>query len=427
MQQPAEAKPCGSQGTSKPKGPSPLAPLGFPSLPPVPGVRLAAGEAGLRYRARTDLLLIELAPKTTAAGVLTRSKTASAPVEWCRARLKSGKGRALVANAGNSNAFTGRAGVDAVKRTAAAAAKALGCKANEVYIASTGVIGEPIKVDKIEAAIAPTAAKLGDAGWQAAADAIRTTDTFAKGVTRRARIGTAMVVINGIAKGSGMIAPDMATMFAFLFTDAAIPAAVLQKLVSELNKTTFNAITVDSDTSTSDTVLVFATGQGAKHPPVKKASDRHLREFKAALGEAMLDLAQQIVRDGEGASKFVRVNVSGAKSAEAAKQIGLSIANSPLVKTALAGEDPNWGRIVMAVGKSGEEADRDKLKIAFGPHPVAAKGAVRPDYVEAPVAAYMKGKELEIHVDVGVGKGKFTVWTCDLGYDYIRINAAYRS
>ena len=427
MQQPADTTSAAGASSSKPKGPSPLAPLNFPSLPPVPGVRVAAGEAGLRYRTRSDLLLVELAPTTTAAGVTTKSKTASAPVEWCRARLKTGKGRALVANAGNSNAFTGKAGVVAVKRTAVAAAKALGCKPTEVYIASTGVIGEPIKVEKIEAAIGPTAAKLGDAGWQAAADSIRTTDTFAKGVTRRARIGKATVVINGIAKGSGMIAPDMATMFAFLFTDAAIPARVLQKLVSELNETTFNAITVDSDTSTSDTLLVFATGQGAKHPPVKSATDKHLREFKVALHEAMLDLALQIVRDGEGASKFVRINVSGAKTVKAAKQIGLTIANSPLVKTALAGEDPNWGRVVAAVGKSGEHASRDKLKIAFGPHAVAAKGAVVPGYVEAPVAAYMKGKELEIHVDVGVGKSKFTVWTCDLGYDYIRINASYRS
>ena len=406
---------------------SPLAPAGFPNLPPVAGVRLAVGEAGLRYKHRADLLLVEVAPKTQVAGVLTRSKTASAPVEWCRKVLKTGRGRALVANAGNSNAFTGRLGVDAVKRTAAAAAKALGCKPIEVFVASTGVIGEPIKIDKIEATIVPAAAKLTEAGWQAAADAIRTTDTFAKGVTRTARIGGSKVTINGIAKGSGMIAPDMATLFAFLFTDARIPAAVLQKLVGTAAETTFNATTVDSDTSTSDTVLVFATGMGAKHPAVRSAADGHLRDFKRALHEAMLDLAQQIVRDGEGASKFVTVNVSGAASAKAAKRIAMSIANSPLVKTALAGEDPNWGRIVAAVGKAGEKADRDKLTIAFGAHPVAARGAVRPDYVEAPVAAYMKGKYIDIHVDVGVGKGKFTVWTCDLGYDYIRINAAYRS
>ncbi|MBM3507681.1 MAG: bifunctional glutamate N-acetyltransferase/amino-acid acetyltransferase ArgJ [Alphaproteobacteria bacterium] len=410
-----------------PPTPSPLAPAGFPSLPRIAGVRLAVIEAGIRYKQRPDLLVVDVAPKTQVAGALTRSKTASAPVEWCRAVLKRGHARALVANAGNSNAFTGKAGADAVKRTAARAAQALGCKPGEVFVASTGTIGELIKVDKIEAAIPPAVANLGDVGWQDAANAIRTTDTFAKGVTRAARIGDTIVTINGIAKGSGMIAPDMATMFAFFFTDAKIPASVLQRLVSASCATTFNAVTVDSDTSTSDTLLVFATGMGAKHPTVKSASDRHLRDFKRALHECMLDLAQQIVRDGEGATKFVAVNVSGAASTKAAKTIALGIANSPLVKTALHGQDPNWGRIVAAVGKAGEKANRDKLKIAFGPHPVAAKGAVVQGYVEAPVAEYMKRQELDIHVDVGVGKGKFTVWTCDLSYDYIRINASYRS
>ncbi len=410
-----------------PPNPSPLAPAGFPSLPPIAGVRLAVAEAGIRYKARPDLLVVEVAPKTQVAGALTRSKTASGPVEWCRAVLDRGQARALVANAGNSNAFTGKAGAAAVKRMAIAVAHAIGCKATEVFVASTGTIGELIKVDKIEAAVPGAVAKLADAGWPDAANAIRTTDTFAKGVTRTARIGDATVTINGIAKGSGMIAPDMATLFAFCFTDARIPAAVLQKLVTESCATTFNATTVDSDTSTSDTLLVFATGMGAKHPAVKSASDRHLRDFKRALHECMLDLALQIVRDGEGATKFAAIHVSGAASPKAAKAIGMSIANSPLVKTALHGQDPNWGRIVAAVGKSGEKANRDKLKIAFGPHPVAAKGAVVPGYDEAPVAAYMKGQELDFYVDVGVGKGKFTVWTCDLGYDYIRINASYRS
>ena len=410
-----------------PPNPSPLAPVGFPSLPPIAGVRLAVAEAGIRYKARPDLLVVEVAPKTQVAGALTRSKTASGPIEWCRAVLKRGNARALVANAGNSNAFTGKAGAAAVKRTAVAVAQEIGCKPAEVFVASTGTIGELIKVDKIEAAVPGAVAKLAGAGWQDAAHAIRTTDTFAKGVTRTARIGDATVTINGIAKGSGMIAPDMATMFAFYFTDARIPAAVLQKLVSESCATTFNATTVDSDTSTSDTLLAFATGMGAKHPVVKSASDRHLRDFKRALHECMLELAHQIVRDGEGATKFAAIHVSGAASPKAAKAIGMSIANSPLVKTALHGQDPNWGRIVAAVGKAGEKANRDKLKIAFGPHAVAAKGAVVPGYDEAPVAAYMKGQELDIHVDVGVGKGKFTVWTCDLGYDYIRINASYRS
>ncbi len=410
-----------------PPTPSPLAPAGFPSLPRIAGVRLAVAESGVRYKQRSDLLIIEAAPKTQVAGVLTRSKTASAPILWCRARLERGQGRVLVANAGNSNAFTGKAGVEAVKRTADATAKALGCKASDVFIASTGTIGEPLKVDRIEAAIPGAVAKLTDTGWQDAANAIRTTDTFAKGVTRSARIGAATVTINGIAKGSGMIAPDMATLFAFFYTDARIPRDVLQTLVSSINATTFNAITVDSDTSTSDTLLMFATGQGAKHLAVKSANDPHLRDFKRALREAMLDLAQQIVRDGEGATKFVAVHVSGAASTKAAKTIALSIANSPLVKTALHGQDPNWGRVVAAVGKSGEKADRDKLTIRFGPHPVAAKGAVVAGYVEAPVAEYMKGQELDLFVDVGVGAGKFTAWTCDLSYDYIRINASYRS
>jgi glutamate N-acetyltransferase/amino-acid N-acetyltransferase len=410
-----------------PTNPSPLAPAGFPSLPRIAGVRIAVAEAGIRYKARPDLLVVEVAPKTQVAGALSRSKTASAPALWCRSVLKRGSARALVANAGNSNAFTGKAGVEAVRRTARAAAAALGCKPAEVFVASTGTIGELIQVEKIEAAIPGTVAKLAEAGWQDAANAIRTTDTFAKGVTRTARIGNATVTINGIAKGSGMIAPDMATMFAFFFTDAKMPAAVLQRLVKDSCATTFNAITVDSDMSTSDTLLVLATGMGAKHAAVRSASDRHLRDFKRALHQCMLDLAHQIVRDGEGATKFAAIHVSGAASTKAAKTIALAIANSPLLKTALHGQDPNWGRIVAAVGKAGEKASRDKLTIRFGPHAVAAKGAVVPGYVEAPVAAYMKGQELDIHVDVGVGKGKFTVWTCDLGYDYIRINASYRS
>ena len=412
--------------TAKAIARSPLAPASFPNMPVIAGVRVGTGQAGIRYRGRSDTLVVELAKGTSAAGVFTLSKTASAPVLWCKA-LVPGTARGLVANAGNSNAFTGAAGVEAVHRTVRAAAAALGCKDDELFIASTGLIGQPLPVDKLEAIIPLVVESLSETAWDAAADAIRTTDTFLKGATATASIGKATVSINGIAKGSGMIAPDLGTMFAFVFTDARIPAPVLQRLVKASASRSFNAITVDSDTSTSDTVLLFATGKGARHPVINSAADPKLAEFREALDAVMLDLAQQIVRDGEGATKFVTVNVSGARNAEAARKIGLSIANSPLVKTAVAGEDPNWGRIVAAVGKSGEEADRDRLTIAIGPYPVAEHGGVRADYVEAPGAAYMKNREIEFHVDVGVGRGKFTVYTCDLTNEYIRINAAYRS
>ncbi|MDA1133123.1 MAG: bifunctional glutamate N-acetyltransferase/amino-acid acetyltransferase ArgJ, partial [Proteobacteria bacterium] len=337
------------------------------------------------------------------------------------------RARALVANAGNANAFTGEAGRDDVRREAAAVAESLGVPAGRVLVASTGVIGERLPEGRIEKAVRDLAPRIGAANWREAADAVRTTDTFAKGAMRAAVIGGATVTLAGIAKGSGMIAPDLGTMFAFVFTDAKIPAPVLQKLLTAGVEKSFNAITVDSDTSTSDTVLLFATGQGPKHPKIAAASDPALRGFRRALDGLLLDLAHQIVRDGEGASKFVTVHVGGARSVRAARRIGLAIANSPLVKTAIAGEDPNWGRIVMAVGKSGEEADRDRLAIWFGPYHVAEQGGVRPGYVEAPVAAYMKGSEVEISVDVGVGGARATVWTCDFGHEYIRINADYRS
>ena len=405
---------------------SPLAPEGFPEMPPVAGVRLATGAAGVKDRGRDDVVLAELASGTTVAGTFTRSRTASAPVEWCRKALAGGVARALVVNAGNANAFTGRAGVRAVERTVAATADVFPCRPSAVFLASTGVIGEPLTVDGIVAALPALHRSLGDHPWKAAARAIMTTDTFAKGASRAATIGKAPVTINGIAKGSGMIAPDMATMLAFVFTDAAIPAAVLQSLVSRAVDRSFNRITVDGDTSTSDTVLVFASGRAA-HPAVGSATDRRWRDFRGKLTEVMVDLAHQIVRDGEGASKFVTVTVSGAASRRAARRIAFSIANSPLVKTAIAGGDANWGRIVMAVGKAGERADRDKLAISIGGTPVAAEGAAVRGYDEAPVVRHMGGSDIDIAVDVGVGRGRETVWTCDLTHGYIDINTHYRT
>jgi len=405
---------------------SPLAPAEIPAPGPLAGVRLAATACGIRYSGRTDLCLIELAPGTTVAGVLTRSLTASAPVEWCRASLKRGRARAIVVNSGNANAFTGKLGREAVKKTVEAACHALGAQKHEVYVASTGVIGEPLPADKIAAALPALRGRLSADGWSVAAQAIMTTDTFPKLATRTVEIDGVPVTITGIAKGSGMIAPDMATMLAFAVTDAAIPAAVLQQLLTRANDRSFNAITVDGDTSTSDTLLLCATGQ-AKHRKVRAANDPHLRAFRAALEDLLTDLAHQVVRDGEGASKFVAVTVTGAASAGAARRIGLAIANSPLVKTAIAGEDANWGRIVMAIGKAGEKADRDRLAIRIGGVHVAEGGLRVPDYDEAPVAAHMKGQEIAIEVDVGVGRGRATVWTCDLTHGYIEINADYRS
>ncbi|MGB8274813.1 MAG: bifunctional glutamate N-acetyltransferase/amino-acid acetyltransferase ArgJ [Alphaproteobacteria bacterium] len=406
---------------------SPLAPDRFPEMPAVPGVRLAAGACGIRYKGRIDLLLTEIEPGATVAGVFTRSLTAGAPVVWCRQALKGGRARAFVVNSGNSNAFTGKAGVKAVAETVAAASRLMGCAKSEVFVASTGVIGEPPPVGKIVAALPGLRQKLQVAAWEDAAHAIMTTDTFAKGASRTAKIAGKTVVINGIAKGSGMIAPDMATMLAFLFTDAAIPKGVLQSLLKSANARSFNSITVDGDTSTSDTVLLVATGKGAKHPRIASASDPRLKDFRAKLDAVMQDLAKQIVRDGEGAQKFVTINVTGAKSDDAARRIGLAIGNSPLVKTAVAGEDANWGRIAMAVGKAGEAANRDKLKIAIGGVAVAARGGRVPNYDEGPVAAHMKTRDIVIDVDVGVGKGRARVWTCDLTHGYISINAEYRT
>jgi glutamate N-acetyltransferase/amino-acid N-acetyltransferase len=408
---------------------SPFAPKELPLLPAIEGVRFASCAAGIRYAGRIDLLLALFDPGTTVAGVFTRSKTASAPVEWCRARLAHGLARALVVNSGNANAFTGKRGRETVKLTAEAAAKAADCLEADIYLASTGVIGEPLDPAKFTGLLAGLAKKAVPNGFEQAARAIMTTDTYPKLATRQAEIGGLPVTINGIAKGAGMIAPDMATMLAFIFTDAAIEPGPLHEVLVPAADATFNAITIDGDTSTSDTLLVFATGSAASRgsPRIGLANDRRLASFRAALTELLRDLALQVVKDGEGLTKFVTLRVTGAESPAAARKIALSIANSPLVKTALAGEDPNWGRIVMAVGKAGEAADRDKLSIWFGDIEVAKDGEVAPGYREGLGAAYMKLPELMITIDVGVGEAEATVWTCDLTHDYIAINADYRS
>jgi glutamate N-acetyltransferase / amino-acid N-acetyltransferase len=405
---------------------SPLAPAHFPKLAPIAGVRLAAGECGVRYKGRTDLMVAELVPGSTIAGVFTRSLTAGVPVVWDREKLPGGKVRGIVVNSGNANVFTGRAGRAIVEATAAAAAKCLGCDVAEIFISSTGVIGEQVPADRIPAALPRLVPELAPDAWEKAALAIMTTDTFPKGATAEAAIDGVTVRLNGFAKGSGMIGPDMATMLGYVFTDAALPAGVLQKLLSAATLRSFNSITVDGDTSTSDTVLLCATQQ-ARHRPVRDAADPRLREFRRALDRVMIDLAQQIARDGEGAQKFVTIDVSGAMSARAARRIGLSIANSPLFKTAIAAGDPNWGRVVMAVGKAGEKADRDRLSISIGGVRIAEAGAAVPGYDEKPVAAHMKGRDVRVGVDLALGRGKATVWTCDLTNGYLEINGAYRS
>src|SRR5882672_4544590 len=389
---------------------SPLTPKSFANLPPLAGVRLATGQAGIKYRDRPDVLFIVLAPGTQVAGVLTKSKTSSAPVDWCRKLLPGGTARVLVVNSGNANAFTGRAGADAVREVAESAAGVVGCRANEVFLASTGVIGEPLPYQKITRILGQLAEAGAAGGWRAAAEAIMTTDTFPKLATTTAYIDGHRVTINGIAKGSGMIAPDMATMLGFVFTDAHLPAAVLQPLLAEGAARSFNSITVDSDTSTSDTLLLFATGKGGAHPAISKPTDKRLDQFKDRLNAVLLDLALQVVKDGEGATKLIQIDVSGAQTNESAKKIGLSIANSPLVKTAIAGGDANWGRVVMAVGKAGEPADRDKLRILFGSHVVADKGERAPGYNEALASKAVAGSEVAISVDVGIGKGRARVW-----------------
>ncbi|MBN9262408.1 MAG: bifunctional glutamate N-acetyltransferase/amino-acid acetyltransferase ArgJ [Hyphomicrobium sp.] len=408
---------------------SPFAPKALPEVPVIDGVRFAACEAGIKYRNRKDLMIAVMDEGTVAAGVLTQSKTCSAPVLWCRESLKSGRARALVVNSGNSNAFTGKKGREAVEMTAEYAMKAVGCAQSDVYLASTGVIGEPLEAGKFAHLLDGLARSAKPDAWADTARAIMTTDTFPKLVTRTATIGGVQVSINGFCKGAGMIAPDMATMLCFIFTDAAIAAPALQSLLAAGAQKSFNCMTVDGDTSTSDTMLMFATGKAAARgqKAITSADDPALADFTAKAHDLMRELAIMVAKDGEGLSKFVTIEVQGAENDRAARTIGLAIANSPLVKTAIAGEDPNWGRVVMAVGKAGEAADRDRLAIWFGPHQVAKDGERSPTYVEETVAAYMKNLEITIKVDLGIGAGKSTIWTCDLTHGYISVNADYRS
>ncbi|MFG1401773.1 bifunctional glutamate N-acetyltransferase/amino-acid acetyltransferase ArgJ [Xanthobacter sediminis] len=408
---------------------SPLAPQFVPQLQPVPGVVLTTAAAGIRYQGRTDVLVMSFVPGTTVAGVTTRSLCPSAPVEWCRDLLKKGKARALVVNSGNANAFTGKKGREAVKLTAEIAAAHLDCKPNEVFLASTGVIGEPLDATKFEPALSEAAGRLVDYPWMDAARAIMTTDTFPKLAAAEVLLDDVPVRINGIAKGAGMIAPDMATMLSFVFTDAPIAADVLQKLLSKGVKDSFNAVTIDGDTSTSDTLLLFATGVAEERgaPRIKDVDDPRLKAFRRALFELLADLAEQVARDGEGARKLLRVQVNGAVSKKSARRVAMSIANSPLVKTAIAGEDANWGRVVMAIGKAGEPADRDLITISFGDIRVAHQGARDPDYDEALTSAYMKNPVVDLTVDLGLGRGSDRVLTCDLTKEYVAINGDYRS
>lgn len=408
---------------------SPLAPKQYPDMLPIEGVRLATVEAGIKYQGRKDLMVMVFEPGTAAAGVFTQSKCPSAPVEFCKENLAAGKARVLVVNSGNANAFTGEKGRDAAAITARAAAEAVGAQEGEIFLASTGVIGEPLDAGAFSHLLGDLIGQARPDGWEDAARAIMTTDTYPKLATRRVPLGDAEVAINGIAKGAGMIAPDMATMLSFVATDAPIAAPVLQEMLAKATETTFNSVTVDSDTSTSDTLMLFATGRAAGRgaPEIKDSRDARLGPFRRALEEVLKDLALQVVRDGEGARKQVEITVTGAESDRSAKRIALSIANSPLVKTAVAGEDANWGRVVMAVGKAGEPADRDRLDIWFGDIRVAHAGERDPAYSEEAASSYMKRDEIVIHVELGIGRGKATVWTCDLTKEYVAINGDYRS
>lgn len=405
---------------------SPLAPKTLPELSPLEGVELAAVEAGIRYQARPDMLLMRFAEMTTIAGSYTRSLTAAAPVQWCRKACSDDHIRALLVNAGNANAFTGQQGERDTRALAQATADAVGCEAEQVMICATGVIGELLPMDPMNAAIPSLQHQLSGGGWQRAAEAIMTTDTFPKLATREATIGDTRVTLHGIAKGSGMIAPDMATMLGFIVTDAALPASVLQALLNRYTRHSFNAITVDGDTSTNDTLLFAATGARGNTLP-NDAGDPMLHDFKRALFSLMRELAQLIVRDGEGATKFITLQISGAEDDEAARQIGLRIANSPLVKTACAAADPNWGRIIAAAGVCEQWIDSTKLALWIGDVPVTKAGGLHPQYSEEAAATHMQQSEITLSLDVGVGAGEATVWTSDLTEDYIRINAAYRS
>jgi glutamate N-acetyltransferase/amino-acid N-acetyltransferase len=404
-------------------------------MPVISGVKLATAAAGIRYKNRTDVLLAVMDKGTTVAGVFTKSKCPSAPVEWCRAKLsrsgasKAGSARALVVNSGNANAFTGKTGRQATTLTASIAAKALACGTHEVFLASTGVIGEPLDATKFNGVLATLAQQAAPDDWMSAARAIMTTDTFPKVATATVKLGKAMVTINGMAKGAGMIAPDMATMLAFVFTDAPIAAGALQSLLKNGVEDTFNAVTIDGDTSTSDTLLAFATGAAAANgaPKISRAGDPRLTGFAKAFRAVLADLAEQVARDGEGARKLVEIIVDGAVSKASARKIAMSVANSPLVKTAIAGEDANWGRVVMAVGKAGEPADRDKLSISFNGIRVASRGARDPSYDEAEVSAAMKNPKIQIKIALGLGKGRDRVLTCDLTKEYVAINGDYRS
>ena len=406
---------------------SPLAPKSYPDMPAIEGVRMATAEAGIKYKNRTDVLMMVFDEPAAVAGVFTRSKCPSAPVDFCRANLVAGKARTVVVNSGNANAFTGKKGRDATALTADSAARAVGCATSEVFLASTGVIGEPLDATKFAGVLGDMNGRAKGDFWLEAAKAIMTTDTYPKVATRTAELGGVSVRINGIAKGAGMIAPDMATMLSFVVTDADIPAAILQELLSRGVESTFNAVTVDSDTSTSDTLLLFATGAAKGRGQTAVAAAADATAFAEALSAVLRDLALQVVRDGEGARKMVEVTVTGAESDASAKRIALSIANSPLVKTAVAGEDANWGRIVMAVGKAGEPADRDRLKIWFGDVRVAVDGERDAGYSEEAASAVMKQQDIPVRVDLGLGQGTATVWTCDLTKEYVEINGDYRS
>jgi glutamate N-acetyltransferase / amino-acid N-acetyltransferase len=408
---------------------SPLAPTDVPDMPVISGVKLATAAAGIRYKGRTDVLLAVMDKGTTVAGVFTKSKCPSAPVEWCRAKLGGGNARALVVNSGNANAFTGKTGRQATALTAAIAARAVGCKPQEVFLASTGVIGEPLDATKFDGVLGGLAALAAPGEWMSAARAIMTTDTFPKVATATVKLGKARVTINGMAKGSGMIAPDMATMLSFVFTDAPITAGALQSLLKAGVEDTFNAVTIDGDTSTSDTLLAFATGTAAADGALKisRAGDPRLKAFTKAFRAVLADLAEQVARDGEGARKLVEIIIDGAVSKASARKIAMSVANSPLVKTAIAGEDANWGRVVMAVGKAGEPANRDKLSISFNGIRVASRGARDPSYDETEVSAAMKAPKIKIGIALGLGKGSDRVLTCDLTKEYVAINGDYRS
>ncbi|WP_454623972.1 bifunctional glutamate N-acetyltransferase/amino-acid acetyltransferase ArgJ [Bradyrhizobium cenepequi] len=414
---------------------SPLAPSDVPDMPAIAGVRLATASAGIRYKGRTDVLLAVMEKGTTVAGVFTKSKCPSAPVEWCRAKLgkggssRGGLARALVVNSGNANAFTGKTGKQATTLTAQIAAKAVGCGVNEVFLASTGVIGEPLDATKFDGVLATLAETAAPDDWMGAAKAIMTTDTFPKVATATVKLGKAKVTINGMAKGAGMIAPDMATMLSFIFTDAPLSSAALQSLLKSGVEDTFNAVTIDGDTSTSDTLLAFATGAAAADgaPKITRAGDPRLKAFAKAFRDVLADLSEQVARDGEGARKLVEIIVDGATTKASARKIAMSVANSPLVKTAIAGEDANWGRVVMAVGKAGEPANRDKLSIAFNGIRVAKSGARDPSYNEAEVSQAMKQPKIQIKVNLGLGKGRDRVLTCDLTKEYVAINGDYRS